>query len=107
MERRHQGTAETEATGQLLVTTDHEVIMRWAEQRGAEPALTTDGTADGADEAGTLRFIAKGDGGAGLDPVTWEEWLTTFDRAGLRFVYQDVRADGHEGYYRLERPDYG
>ncbi|MQA95755.1 MAG: hypothetical protein GEV11_14285 [Streptosporangiales bacterium] len=91
--------------GQTLVTTDHEVIHRWAEERGAVPAR---GPGTGPDDTqGTLRFDFT-DGGDGLEPVSWEDWLDTFDRRGLRFIYQEhLRSGRTSNFFRLERPDGG
>lgn len=104
MERRHQGYGgPSEADGQLLVTTDHEVIRRWAEECGAEPAVAA-GSVPG--DAGALRFATGRDAEEhddGLKPVTWEKWLDAFERAGLRFVYRDGW-EGSDDFYRLEAP---
>ncbi|MBH0780404.1 hypothetical protein IT779_29445 [Nocardia sp. NEAU-351] len=85
------------------VTRDHEVIRRWAEQRGARPATMPGSEYDGRLEV--LRFDFPGYGGAVLRPVDWEEWFATFDERGLEFRYQDNRADGsRSNFNRLESP---
>lgn len=66
-------------------TTDHEEIRRWVEQRGGRPARV-EGTGGG--DAGVLR-IDLGARDESLEPVDWEEWLETFDRSGLAFLYKD------------------
>ncbi len=93
-----------ERPGRSLVTTDHEVIRRWAEARGAKPA-TVPGTEHG-DHLGVLRFDFPGYGGQDLREVSWEEWFATFDERRLNFIYQEHRTGGSESnFFRLDNPD--
>jgi hypothetical protein len=72
-------------------TTDHDVIRRWAEERGGIPA-SVEGTA-GGDDAGLLRIeFREADGD--LEQVDWDSFFRTFDDRQLAFVYQDRTADG-------------
>ncbi|MFG1953182.1 hypothetical protein [Micromonospora sp. NPDC048830] len=96
---------EPERPGRSLVTTDHEVIRRWAEARGAVPA-TVDGTGhDG--HPGVLRFDFPAGGREDrLREISWQEWLGTFDRRRLNFIYQEQRSDGRQSnFFRLENPN--
>jgi predicted HTH domain antitoxin len=93
-----------ERAGRSLVTTDHEVIRRWAEARKATPA-TVAGTGPG-DTLGVLRFDFPGYGGETLRHVEWEQWFDTFDRRRLNFIYQDRRSGGEQSnFFQLESPD--
>ena len=93
-----------ERPGRSLVTRDHDVIRRWAEGRGAQPA-TVPGTEHG-DHLGVLRFDFPGYGGGDLEHVSWDEWFRTFDERRLNFVYQEHRADGSDSnFFRLDNPD--
>jgi hypothetical protein len=95
---------EPERDGRSLVTTDHEVIRRWAEARGGVPA-TVPGT-EHDDHLGVLRFDFPGGGGNNLEHVSWEEWFRTFDERNLNFLYQEKRSDGHDSnFFRLENPE--
>ncbi|MEO3776192.1 hypothetical protein ABGB16_04900 [Micromonospora sp. B11E3] len=96
---------EPERPGRSLVTTDHEVIRRWAEARGAVPA-TVDGTEhDGHPGVLRLDFPAGGREDR-LREISWQEWLDTFDRRRLNFIYQEQRSDGRQSnFFRLENPD--
>ncbi|WP_188197718.1 Rho termination factor N-terminal domain-containing protein [Nonomuraea sp. SYSU D8015] len=58
---------EPERPGRSLVTTSHEVIRQWAEERGATPA-TVEGT-EHDDHLGVLRFDFPGYGGETLRHV--------------------------------------
>lgn len=100
---RSQYAERAPRTVQTNVTRNHEVIRRWAEQRGARPATMPGSEYNG--HLGVLRFDFPGYGGAVLRPVDWEEWFATFDERGLEFRYQDQRADGsRSNFNRLESP---
>ena len=93
-----------ERAGRSLVTTDHEVIRRWAEARKAVPA-TVEGTGPG-DTLGVLRFDFPGYGGESLTHIEWDEWFDTFDRRRLNFIYQQTLSDGgRSNFFQLESPD--
>jgi hypothetical protein len=94
---------DPERAGRSLVTTSHEVIRHWAEERGGVPA-TVEGTEHG-DRAGVLRFDF-GERTDKLRHITWEEWFRTFDERGLNFLYQEERKDGRQStFFRLENPE--
>jgi len=96
---------EPERPGRSLITTDHDVIRQWAEERGAVPA-TVEGT-EHDDHLGVLRFdFPGGDSGDRLREVSWDDWFATFDERGLNFIYQEERSDGRQSnFFRLENPD--
>jgi hypothetical protein len=74
------------------VTTDHQTIRRWAEERGGRPS-SVEGTGKKKDDPGLLRF----DFGAkdeSLDSLSWEEFFEKFEAAKLAFLYQDKTGDG-------------
>jgi hypothetical protein len=94
---------EPEREGRSLVTTHHEVIKRWAEERNATPA-TVPGT-EHDDHLGVLRLDFGGDND-NLEHVSWDEWFRTFDERRLNFVYQEERSDGNQSnFFILESPD--
>lgn len=94
---------EPERTGRSLVTTNHQVIRDWAEQRGGVPA-TVEGTEHG-EHLGVLRFDFGGENDR-LRHVSWEDWFETFDARRLNFLYQQERSDGRQStFFRLESPD--
>jgi len=72
------------------LTTDHEKIRKWAEQRGGHPA-TVKATSDG--KPGILRFDFDPKD-EGLKDVSWDDFFTKFDGEKLAFLYQDKTADG-------------
>jgi predicted HTH domain antitoxin len=93
-----------ERAGRSLVTTDHEVIQRWAKARGAVPS-TVAGTHHNG-HLGVLRFDFPGYSGDRLMEVSWAEWLRAFDQRRLNFIYQETRSGGgRSNFFQLENPD--
>ena len=75
------------------ITTDHEVIRRWAEQRRGEPSHVK--RTGGKGDTGILRIDFPGYSGEDtLEPVSWDEWFEKFDERGLAFLYQEGTASG-------------
>lgn len=74
------------------VTTDHNRIRKWADERGGVPATVTETEQNG--HAGILRidFGPKEDR---LETISWDEFFRKFDEVGLAFLYQDKTKDGH------------
>lgn len=94
---------EPEREGRSLVTTHHEVIKQWAEERNATPA--TVGGTEHDDHLGVLRFDFGGDS-KDLQHVSWDDWFKTFDERRLNFIYQEQRTDGTDSnFFRLENPN--
>jgi hypothetical protein len=92
-----------EYPGQTLITRDHEVIRRWAEERKAKPATVPGTEHDG--HLGVLTLDFPGYSGDRLQEVTWDEWFRTFDERGLRFIFQEHKKDGSQSnFLRLENP---
>ena len=73
--------------GQTLATRNHDVIRRWAEERGAQPATVPGTEHDG--RPGVLTFDFPGYGGEQLKHVSWDEWFRTFDERNLVFLFQE------------------
>lgn len=97
--------------GQTLATQNHDVIRRWAEERGAVPAGVRGSEHDSL--RGVLRFMFPGEGGEAkgrgrnsrLEPVEWDLWFDTFDARELAFLYQEHRRDGSvSNFFRFDSP---
>lgn len=73
-------------------TIDHAVIRRWAEQRGAQPALVK-GDSLGTEVSG-LRLGLPNFKGIWLSPISWDEFFLRFEERELEFLYQDVTREG-------------
>ena len=85
---------------QSNVTTDHDQIRNWAEERGAEPACVR-GTG-GEGDIGMLRLEFPGAPGArdeSLQPISWDDWFSKFDDRGLALLFQDQTARGEKSNF--------
>ncbi|MEU4370393.1 hypothetical protein AB0F87_24080 [Micromonospora chersina] len=94
-----------ERPGRSLVTTNHEVIQRWARARDAKPA-TIAGTERG-DRPGVLTFNIPGyRESSRIREVSWDDWFRTFDSRGLNLIYQEQLRDGRQSnFFRTENPN--
>ncbi|WTY84010.1 hypothetical protein OG559_14715 [Micromonospora sp. NBC_01405] len=94
-----------ERPGRSLVTTDHDVIRRWAEERGARPATIAGTEREG--RAGVLTFNMPGyRESSRMREITWDEWFDTFDVRRLNLIYQEQLRDGRQSnFFRTESPD--
>ncbi|MEU1685884.1 hypothetical protein [Micromonospora sp. NPDC005707] len=94
-----------ERPGRSLVTTNHEVIQRWARARNAKPA-TIAGTERG-DRPGVLTFNIPGyRESSRIREVSWDDWFRTFDLRGLNLIYQEQLRDGRQSnFFRTENPN--
>lgn len=72
------------------ITTDHEAIRRWAEERGAKPVLAAKG--DGKRASVALEFPGSRDESS--REIGWDEWFQRFDKSKLALLYQQQTADG-------------
>jgi hypothetical protein len=70
------------------VTTDHDEIKAWVEERGGFPATVKRTAADG--DLGILRIDFPGFSGEdSLERVDWGEWFEAFEQNELAFLHQD------------------
>lgn len=69
------------------VTTNHDEIRRWVEERGGHPARVK--------ETELLRIDYPGfSGEERLEKIGWEEFFASFDENKLAFLYQDKLESG-------------
>jgi ferritin-like metal-binding protein YciE len=81
------------------MTTDHEEIRRWAEERGAQPACVKDTYGRKGDTC-VLRLDFPGyTGEETLEHISWDEFFRIFDEQGLALVYQEHTADGKKSNF--------
>jgi len=82
------------------MTTDHDQIRQWAEERGGKPACVQ-GTG-GKGDIGMLRIEFPGKPNAKdakLQPISWDDFFEKFDERGLAMVYQDKTARGQKSNF--------
>lgn len=98
-------TDRPERPGRSLVTTNHEVIRRWARERKARPATIRGTEREG--RAGVLTFNMPGyRQSSRVREITWDEWFRTFDLRKLNLIYQERLRDGRmSNFFRTESPD--
>ncbi|HEY2800286.1 MAG TPA: hypothetical protein VGI85_06810 [Chthoniobacterales bacterium] len=93
--RSHNGTSDHEGN----VTTDHDTIREWVEDRGGHPA-TVRSTVGKGHESGILRIDFPGYSGAdSLEKITWEEFFDKFEKEKLAFLHQDRTAGGKKSHF--------
>ncbi len=89
--------------GQSLITRNHEVIQRWAEERDGKPA--TVGGTEHEGRPGVLRFDFPG-GSRDLQEVSWDDWFRSFDERHLVFLYQEKLKSGKQSnFFKLNNPE--
>lgn len=75
------------------VTTNHDEIQRWVEERGGSPARVKGTAEEGV--GGLLRIDYPGyTGEERLEKITWQEFFAAFDDNRLAFLYQDKLESG-------------
>ena len=88
------------------VTTDHEFIRTWAEERGGKPAAVKR-THEPGREVGIIRIDFPGySGRESLEEISWDEFFEKFDDANLAMVYEDETSGGEtSNFNKLVRRD--
>ena len=80
------------------VTTNHNEIRQWVEERGGHPARVKD--TERRDSPGLLRIDYPGySGGDTLEAISWDEFFQGFDENNLAFLYQEETADGSQSRF--------
>lgn len=80
------------------VTTDHDEIKRWVEERGAHPARVKGTNDEGG--SGVLRIDYPGySGEETLEPIPWDEFFRGFEQNNLAFLYQEETKAGEESRF--------
>jgi hypothetical protein len=89
--------SKTKTSHEAKITTDHEEIRRWVEERGGHPA-TVKGTEKGG--SALLRIDYPGFSGEDrLTEITWDEFFEIFDENNLAFLYQETTEDGGQSRF--------
>jgi hypothetical protein len=84
--------AKAKTSHESNVTTDHEEIRTWVEERDGHPAIVK-GTEKGG--SALLRIDYPGYSGEDrLEEIGWDEFFKIFDENNLAFLHQDQTADG-------------
>jgi hypothetical protein len=87
-----------EGAAEAKVTTNHDEIRAWVEERGGHPARVK-GT-ENKKSPGVLRIDYPGYSGEDtLEPISWEEFFKGFEENNLAFLYQEETKDGSESRF--------
>jgi len=80
------------------MSTDHETIRQWAEERGGKPAAVK--RTRGGDDTGVIRIDFPGySGGESLEHISWDEFFEKFEQAQLALVYQEETESGQKSNF--------
>jgi hypothetical protein len=80
------------------ITTDHDEIKAWVEERGGFPARVRASSDDGA--TGVIRVDFPGFTGDGsLERIPWDEWFQAFESSKLAFLHQEETEDGQISHF--------
>lgn len=80
------------------VTTNHDEIRSWVEERGGFPAAVK--RTESKDDLGVLRIDFPGYSGEdSLARVDWDDWFDAFEDNELAFLYQEETASGEESRF--------
>lgn len=75
------------------MTTDHDEIRRWAEERQGHPAKVR-GTG-GKGDVGMIRLDFPGySGRESLEEISWDDFFDEFEKKRLALLYQEKTAKG-------------
>ena len=72
------------------ITTNHDEIRRWAEERGARPV---------AGNRTILLAFSGDDGDESLIEIPWDKWFEKFERRKLALLYQEQTAGGERSNF--------
>jgi hypothetical protein len=80
------------------ITTDHEHIKQWVEERGGHPARVKGTAVEGS--SGVLLIDYPGYSGTQiLETISWDEFFKGFEQNELAFLYQDEKQAGSQSRF--------
>lgn len=95
---KSKNASRSSSSASSSITTDHDEIRQWAEERGAKPTCVR-GTG-GRGDTGMIRLDFPGyTGEDSLEPISWEDWFRKFDEQGLALLHQEKTAAGKKSNF--------
>jgi hypothetical protein len=92
--KRPRKTSKSASSGETnsKVTTNHDRIREWVEERSGKPAIVKSTSGNGV---GILRIDFPGYSGEdSLEQISWDEFFAKFERSNLAFLYQEQTSGG-------------
>lgn len=84
--------------GERYLTTDHDRIREWVEERDGWPATVAETASE--DDPGLIRLDFPGYSGDGpLERISWDDWLEKFDENDLVLLHQETLKDGTQSNF--------
>lgn len=84
--------------GESAITTDHDTVRKWMEDREGKPAAVKGMGTD--TDPGILRVAFPGFREKGtLKEITWDEFFRKFDGSNLAFLYQERTSSGEKSNF--------
>ena len=94
---RGKSTEKNSGESNSKITTSHDTIRSWVEERGGHPATVKNTSGDGA---GILRIDFPGYSGEdSLEQISWDDFFAKFDDSGLAFLYQEQTSGGEQSRF--------
>lgn len=90
-----EGNADRQERYESNITTDHDRIRRWADERNVQPAYQEDAAADKS----SYQFVREGEAGEGYREHEWDEFFDRFDAENRAFLYRE--GDDDIGHYEV------
>lgn len=95
--RKRTRTKKSTQDSSSRITTNHDDIRKWAEERGGKPATVKSSSGD---DVGILRIDFPGYSGEdSLEEISWEDFFTKFDDSNLAFLYQETTSNGEQSRF--------
>lgn len=92
--RRPRKSSQSESSGATAskLTTNHDRIREWAEERQGRPAIVK---STGDSGVGILRIDFPGySGEESLEEISWDDFFAKFEESNLAFLYQEQTSGG-------------
>jgi hypothetical protein len=81
-------------SGDTKSTTDHDLIRKWAEDRGGRPVRVLNVFGAQPDESHLRIDFLFDKYDDGVQQISWDEFFAIFDREGMALVYQTETESG-------------
>ena len=85
--------------GESKITTDHEEIRKWTEERGGKPAVVVSTLGKG-EGVGVIRIkFPEYSEDKTLKEISWESFFKTFEEKNLAFLFQEETKTGQKSRF--------